>query len=58
MQKKGPMGEPDVVRNQARGLDHFLRHDRNECDDGVSYNFLTPLKLKMRELQAAIDRQS
>jgi hypothetical protein len=57
MEIKGPMGEADGSPNAVRGIEHFLTHDRNECDDGVSYNFIVPLKLKMRELQAVIDSQ-
>jgi hypothetical protein len=30
----------------------FHEADRNECDDGVSYNFLIRLKLKVAELEA------
>jgi hypothetical protein len=58
MRTKGPMGEADGDPNKVRGLDHFFSHDRNECDDGVSYNLLIPLKLKVRELQAVIDSQA
>jgi len=39
-----------------RGDDWFFAHDRNECDDGLSYNFLVRLKLKVRELEAVLGR--
>jgi len=58
MHCKGPMGEADGDPGKVRGLSHFLGHDRNECDDGTSYNLLMPLKLKVRELQAAIDSEA
>lgn len=40
-------GNPDLVRPDS----WFFDADRNECDDGWSYRFLVPLKLKLRELQ-------
>lgn len=43
-------GNPRLIRPQ----EWYFEHDRNECDDGISYNFLTPLKLKVRELKQCI----
>jgi hypothetical protein len=42
---------PDAVRPDS----WFFERDRNECDDGMMYNFLVPLKLKIAELQACLD---
>ena len=53
--KKSSMGDADNNPNRIRSMDLFWAHDRNECDDGVSYNLLLPLKLKVRELQAILD---
>jgi hypothetical protein len=47
-------GAPDADPALVRPDDWFFKHDRNECDDGLSYAFLVPLKLKVRELQAAL----
>ncbi|MGI9211396.1 MAG: glycosyltransferase family 2 protein [Methylococcaceae bacterium] len=43
-------GNPRLIRSE----DWYFEHDRNECDDGITYNFLTPLKLKIRELNLAL----
>lgn len=43
-------GDPRLVRPDS----WFFEHDRNECDDGRSYGFLVPLKLKVQELTAVI----
>lgn len=51
---KQNIGAPDANPNLIRPDSWYAEYDRNECDDGVSYNFLVPLKLKVRELQAAI----
>jgi hypothetical protein len=56
-QKKDLMGAADGDPNFVRGVQTFFDCDQNECDDGVSYNLLVPLKLKVRELQAVIDGQ-
>jgi hypothetical protein len=40
-------GNPNLVRPES----WFFDADRNECDDGLSYRFLVPLKLKVQELQ-------
>jgi hypothetical protein len=40
-------GNPNLVRPES----WFFDADRNECDDGLSYRFLVPLKLKVAELQ-------
>jgi hypothetical protein len=43
-------GDPALVRPDS----WYHQHDRNEHDDGISHNFLLRLKLKVRELQAAL----
>lgn len=43
-------GNPALVRPPS----WFLEHDRNEYDDGQSYRFLVPLKLKVQELEDVI----
>ncbi|MGD0109603.1 MAG: glycosyltransferase family 2 protein [Rhodopila sp.] len=45
-------GAPDVNPLMVRPDSWFHRVDRNECDDGVSHNFLLRLKLKVAELEA------
>lgn len=51
---KQNIGAPDANPNLIRPDSWYHEYDRNECDDGRSYNFLTPLKLKVAELQAAL----
>ena len=43
-------GNPQLVRPES----WFYEFDRNECDDGASYRFLVPVKLKCQELQDVI----
>lgn len=43
-------GNPALVRPDS----WFFEYDRNECDDGQSYRFLVPLKLKVQELEDVI----
>ena len=43
-------GNPALVRPDK----WFFDYDRNECDDGWSYRFLVPVKLKLQELQDVI----
>lgn len=50
--QKQHSGAPDVNPLLVRPDGWFLAHDRNECDDGTSYNFLLRLKLKVMELEA------
>jgi hypothetical protein len=45
-----PDSNPDLVRPDS----WFHKHDRNECDDGQSHAWRVRLKLKVRELQAAL----
>jgi hypothetical protein len=47
-------GQADLPTNSLRPDDWFFTHDRNECDDGVSYNFLIRLKIKVMELRNAV----
>jgi hypothetical protein len=47
-------GAPDVNPLMVRPDSWFHRVDRNECDDGISYNFLLRLKLKVTELEAVL----
>ncbi len=51
---KQRIGAPDANPNLIRPDAWYTEYDRNECDDGTSYNMLVPLKLKVRELQAAL----
>lgn len=51
---KQNIGAPDANPSLVRPDSWYHQYDRNECDDGVSYNFLTRLKLKVRELQAVL----
>lgn len=53
-QTKQFMGAADGDPKLVRPLANFYANDRNECDDGSSYRFLVPLKLKVRELEAVI----
>ena len=48
-------GAPDANPALVRPDSWFHLHDRNECDDGQSYRWLVRLKLKVRELQHALD---
>ena len=41
----------DAAPTHIRPTSWFHEYDRNECDDGASWAFLIPLKLKVRELQ-------
>jgi hypothetical protein len=52
--KKKNIGAADFDSKYVRPDDWYPRHDRNECDDGASYNFLVPLKLKVIEMMAII----
>lgn len=47
-------GAPDCNPHLIRPTSWFHEYDRNDDDDGISYNFLIRLKLKVRELQAAL----
>lgn len=51
---KQNMGAADNNPNFIRPTAWFHEYDRNEADDGVSYNFLVRLKLKVRELQSVL----
>ncbi|WP_157269900.1 glycosyltransferase family 2 protein [Azohydromonas aeria] len=53
-QTKQNMGAADGSPALVRPDSWYRQYDRNDCDDGVSHNFLIPLKLKVRELQAAL----
>ena len=54
---KQTMGAADGDPHLTRSVDWYMEYDRNECDDGISYNFLIPVKLKMQEIYAAILRE-
>ncbi len=49
---KQTSGAPDINPTLVRPESWFHHVDRNECDDGASYNFLIRLKLKVAELEA------
>ena len=51
---KQNIGAPDINPNYVRPDSWFFEYDRNECDDGQSYRFLIPLKLKVQELQDSL----
>jgi hypothetical protein len=51
---KQNMGAADADSKYVRPDGHFFVLDRNECDDGAMYNFIVPLKLKVRELNAVL----
>lgn len=51
---KRNIGAADFDSKYVRSNDWYFQYDRNECDDGVSYNFLLRLKLKVIELNNAI----
>lgn len=51
---KRNMGAADGSNHYVRPPYWFFFHDRNECDDGVSYNYLISLKLKVLELENAL----
>jgi hypothetical protein len=51
-QTKQRMGAADGNPQLIRPDSWYHDYDRNECDDGVSHNFLTRLKLKVAELNA------
>lgn len=51
---KQNMGAADGNAKLVRPDSWYHEYDRNECDDGTAWNFLVRLKLKVRELQAAI----
>ncbi|MFZ2649624.1 MAG: glycosyltransferase family 2 protein [Burkholderiaceae bacterium] len=51
---KQNIGAPDFNPLHVRPDSWFFEHDRNECDDGQSYRYLIPLKLKVQELQDVI----
>lgn len=51
-----PMNTADAAENASKPLiQSFHDYDRNECDDGLSYNFLVRLKMKVMELQEVVD---
>lgn len=51
-----PMKSAGALENAAKPLiQSFHDYDRNECDDGLSYNFLVRLKMKVMELQEVVD---
>lgn len=51
---KQRIGAPDANPNLVRPPEWYRMNDRNDCDDGTAWNFLVPLKLKVRELQAVL----
>ena len=51
---KQTMGAADGNAKLVRPDSWYHTYDRNECDDGTSWNFLVRLKLKVRELQAVL----
>lgn len=51
---KQASGAPDADPRLVRPDEWFFKHDRNECDDGGSYRFLVPLKLKVHELNTVL----
>lgn len=51
---KQKIGAADSDPNLVRPDDWYFDYDRNECDDGVSYGFLTKLKLKVAELSLCL----
>lgn len=51
---KQSIGNADGDPNYRRTDDFYDQHDRNEFDDGVRWRFLLGLKLKLRELHAAL----
>jgi len=48
---KQSIGFADINPNGFRPDRWYHELDRNECDDGVMYNVLIPLKLKVREMR-------
>ncbi len=48
-------GAADVNPLMVRPDGWFHKVDRNECDDGVSYNFLIRLKLKVAEIKSFLE---
>ncbi len=48
---KQNIGAADGNPNLIRPSSWYFEHDRNEIDDGSSYRFLIPLKLKVMELR-------
>lgn len=51
---KQHMGAADVSPELVRPDTWFTAHDRNECDDGTRWRFLLAVKLKLREMHAAL----
>ena len=51
---KQNMGAADCNPHLVRPTTWYHEYDRNECDDGLSYNFLIRMKLKMQELEAVL----
>ncbi len=51
---KQTIGAADGNAQLIRPDSWFFDYDRNECDDGQSYRFLIPLKLKVQELRNVI----
>lgn len=47
-------GAADINPALVRPNNWFHEHDRNECDDGVRWRFLLPLKLKLREMRQVL----
>lgn len=57
-QTKQSMGAADGDSRMVRPDKWFFDLDRNECDDGETYRYLVPLKLKVQELEEIIAIQS
>lgn len=53
---KQGMAAADMQSSYRRPDSWFHEHDRNECDDGVARRFIVRLKLKVRELNAVLER--
>lgn len=54
---KQTIGAADFNSKYVRPDDWYSQYDHNECDDGKSYNFLVPLKLKVLEMLAVIKNE-
>ncbi len=54
LKTKQKIGAADADATMVRPTEWFYMYDRNECDDGISYNFITRLKVKVREMKQAI----
>lgn len=53
--KKRHMGAADVDASKERDAAWFKGCDRNECDDGIRYQFLLKLKLKIEEINGILN---